>query len=121
MTEPVPHLIRDRNSPCVGLLVRDCQSCQRRLAAASSTAVIERIIPCERAVPHYEVAGWDLNCAITGAVLAELSLESRIDTDMESLFLLGRTETGNPSLDPILKEISAEPAQRNAQYFDVLP
>ena len=36
---------------------------------------------------------------------------------MESLFLLDRTETGDPCLDPILKEIAAEPVQRNAQYW----
>ena len=65
----------------------------------------------------HQVPGWDLNCAVTGAVLAELSLRSRIDTDMESLFLLDRTETGDPCLDPILKEIAAEPVQRNAQYW----
>ena len=58
-----------------------------------------------------------MNCAVVGAVLAELSLKSRIDTDMESLFLLDRTETGNPALDPILKEISGEQVQRNAQYW----
>ena len=58
-----------------------------------------------------------MNCAVAGAVLAELSLKSRIDTDMESLFLLDQTETGNPALDPILKEISREPVQRNAQYW----
>ena len=58
-----------------------------------------------------------MNCAVAGAVLAELSLKSRIDTGMESLFLLDRTETGNPALDPILKEISGEPVQRNAQYW----
>ena len=65
----------------------------------------------------YQVPGWDLNCAVVGAVLAELSLESRIDTDMDSLFLLDDTETGNSTLDPILKEIAAEPSQRNAQYW----
>lgn len=65
----------------------------------------------------HQVAGWDLNCAVVGAVLAELSLLSRIDTDMESLYLVDRTETGNPVLDPILEEISREPARRNAQYW----
>ena len=65
----------------------------------------------------YQVPGWHLNCAVVGAVLAELSLISRIDTDMESLFLLDETETGNPVLDPILKEIAEEPTQRNAQYW----
>lgn len=63
-----------------------------------------------------QIAGWDLNCAVAGAALAELSLQSRIDTDMESLFLLVDSETGDPALDPILKEIAAEPGQRNAQY-----
>ena len=65
----------------------------------------------------HQVPGWDLNCAVVGAVLAELSLISRIDTDRDSLFLMDRTETGNPALDPILEEIAGEPAQRNAQYW----
>ena len=58
-----------------------------------------------------------MNCAVVGAVLAELSLISRIDTDLESLFLLDETETGDPALDPVLKEIAAELVQRNAQYW----
>ena len=65
----------------------------------------------------HQVPGWDLNCAFVGAALAELSLMSRIDTDEESLFLVDRTETGNPALDPILKEIAAEPSQRNTQFW----
>ena len=65
----------------------------------------------------HQVPGWDLNCAVAGSVLAELSLLSRIDTDMESLYLLDKTETGNPVLDPILEEIASEPVQRNAQYW----
>ena len=65
----------------------------------------------------HQVPGWDLNCAVVGAVLAELSLLSRIDTDMESLFLVDQTETGNPVLDPILKEIASEPVQQNTQYW----
>ena len=65
----------------------------------------------------HQVPGWDLNCAVAGSVLAELSLQSRIDTDMESLYLLDKKETGNLVLDPILAEIAAEPAQRNAQYW----
>ena len=64
-----------------------------------------------------QIAGWDLNYAVAGAALAELSLLSRIDTDMESLFLLDDSETGDPALDPILKEIAAERIQRNAQYW----
>ena len=65
----------------------------------------------------YQVPGWDLNCAVIGAVLAELSLLSRIDTDMESLHLVDKTETGNPILDPVLKQIADESVQRNTQYW----
>ncbi len=65
----------------------------------------------------HQVPGWDLNCAIAGAVIAELSLRSRIDTDMESLYLLDDTPTGDSTLDPILKEIADEPVRHNAQYW----
>ncbi len=65
----------------------------------------------------YQVPGWDLNCTTAGAVLAELSLMGRIDTDPESLFIIDRRETGDPALDPILREIVNEPTQRNAQYW----
>ncbi len=65
----------------------------------------------------YQIAAHKMNCAIIGAALAELSLLSRIDTDVESLLLLDPTETGNPGLDLILKEIVDEPVQHNAQYW----
>ena len=58
-----------------------------------------------------------MNCAVVGSVLAELSLLSRIDTDMEALYLVDQSETGNPAPDPILKEIASEPTRRNAQYW----
>ena len=48
----------------------------------------------------HQVPGWHLNCAVVGAALAELSLRSRIDTDMESLFLVDESETGDPALGP---------------------
>jgi len=65
----------------------------------------------------HQVQGWDLNCAVIGAVLAELSIRSCIDTDMESLHLVDGTGTGSPVLDSILNEIADEPVQRNAQYW----
>ena len=64
-----------------------------------------------------QVPGWNLNCAVVGAALAELSLLGRIDTDMESLMLLDGTATGDPALDPVLHRIASEPVQRNAQYW----
>ncbi len=65
----------------------------------------------------HQVPGWELNCAVIGGVLADLSLQSRIDTDMVSLHLVDSTKTGNPALDPILKRIANESVQRNAQFW----
>ena len=71
----------------------------------------------EEAGYFHQVPGWDLNCAVVGAALAELSLRSRIDTDLESLILLDSTPTGDPTLDPILTKIAAESSQGTAQYW----
>ena len=65
----------------------------------------------------HQVPGWTLNCAVIGAVLAELSLRYRIDTDLESLFLNDRTPTGIPTLDAVLSEIADEPERRTTQYW----
>ena len=65
----------------------------------------------------HQVPGWNLHCVVVGSVLAELSLLNRIDTDLESLFLIDATETGNPVLDPALEAIAAEPEQRSTQYW----
>ena len=65
----------------------------------------------------HQVPGWTLNCTVIGAVLAELSLQSRIDTDLESLFLTDKTPTGIPTLDPILAEIADEPEQHSTEYW----
>ena len=64
-----------------------------------------------------QVPGWSLNCVVIGAALAELSLQSRIDTDLETLHVVDQTATGNPDLDGILEEITDEPERRNAQYW----
>ena len=47
-----------------------------------------------------QVRGWNLNCAMVGAGLAELSLIGRIDTDMDSLQLLDSTPTGHGGVGP---------------------
>ncbi len=65
----------------------------------------------------HQVPGWHLHCAVAGAVLAELSLQSRIDTDPEALYLMDATETGDPALDPILKELAEAQTQRTARYW----
>ena len=61
-----------------------------------------------------QVQGWNLSCVLAGAVLADLALEDRIDTDLESLTLLDTTETGDDLLDPVLVQIVADATTRNA-------
>ena len=65
----------------------------------------------------HQVPGWTLNCTIIGAVLAELSLRYRIDTDLESLFLNDKTPTGIPALDTVLAEVADEPDKHSTQYW----
>ena len=65
----------------------------------------------------HQVPGWNLNCAMAGAALAELSLMGRIDTDLESLILLDATATGHPLLDPILREVAGEADSHTARYW----
>ena len=64
-----------------------------------------------------QVPGWNLNCAVAGAALGELSLLGCIDTDLESLTLLDATDTGRPLLDPILREIATETKSHDARYW----
>jgi cytochrome P450 len=65
----------------------------------------------------HQVPGWNLNCTFIGAVLAELSFRYRIDSDLESLFVLDDTPTGIDTLDPILAEIADEPKRRSTEYW----
>lgn len=65
----------------------------------------------------YQVRGWDLNCAIIGSVLAELSLKSRIDTDANSLFLVDATKTGDANLDICLEEITKYKQNASTQFW----
>ena len=52
------------------------------------------------------VPGWSLSCALAGAVLMDLALEDRIDTDLERLILTDATPLGDDLLDPVLAEIA---------------
>lgn len=65
----------------------------------------------------HQVPGWNLNCAVVGGVLSDLSEALRIDTDIESLFVVDSTGTGDPVMDSVLKQIADEPERRNTQYW----
>ena len=63
------------------------------------------------------VPGWDFSCVMAGAVIADLTLENRIDTDLQSLYLLDTTPTGDGLLDPTLEEISKAKDRSDTQYW----
>ena len=54
------------------------------------------------------VPNWSVDRALAGAVLMDLALENRIDTDLENLVLVDSTPLGDSLLDPTLAEIAAE-------------
>ena len=51
-------------------------------------------------------AEWLVRSALGAAVLMDLALENRIDTDADGLFLTDSTPVGDPLLDPMLAEIA---------------
>ena len=63
------------------------------------------------------VPGWDFSCVIAGAVIADLALEFRIDTDLDSLHLIDASPTGDPMLDPTLKTIGEAQGTFGTQYW----
>ena len=52
--------------------------------------------------------GWSVQCAYAGAVLMDLALENRIDSDPETLVLVDPTPLGDDLLDPTLALIARE-------------
>ena len=63
------------------------------------------------------VPEWSLRCALAGAVLMDLALENRIDTDPERLFLIDPTPVGDDLLDPVLASIAQSPETYDARYW----
>ncbi len=117
-----PHSVRQTNPNAKGLNATAVESTGEilNMSATPTLTLPEELILMllnEDNGYFHQVPGWQLNCAVAGAVLAELSLLSRIDTDLDSLFLICNTQTGDPALDPTLEEIADEPKQRNAQYW----
>ncbi len=60
---------------------------------------------------------WSMQCALAGAVLMDLALENRIDTDLESLVLVDKTPTGDPLLDATLDRIAASKDVHSSRYW----
>lgn len=62
------------------------------------------------------VSSWSLNYALAGAVLMDLAMENRIDTDLENLILVDSTPLGDSLLDPTLADIAADET-RDPRYW----
>ena len=60
---------------------------------------------------------WLVRYALGGAVLMDLALENRIDTDTERLFLIDSAPVGDPLLDPMLVEIAEAGRPHDALYW----
>ena len=60
---------------------------------------------------------WLVRYALGGAVLMDLALENRIDTDAERLLLIDSTPVGDPLLDPVLVEIAEPGRTHDALYW----
>ena len=60
-----------------------------------------------------------LNILLSGAVLMDLALQGRIDSDLEKLFVVDATATGEDMLDSALAEIGAADETQNSRYWVV--
>ena len=63
------------------------------------------------------VPEWSLQCALAGAVLMDLALENRIDTDLEQLILVDSTPVGDDLLDPTLARIAQATERHDTRYW----
>ena len=63
------------------------------------------------------VPGWQFSCVMAGAIIADLALKGRIDTDLESLYLVDSTPTGDELLDFALRDIEKSEKVQDTQYW----
>ena len=63
------------------------------------------------------ISEWSLACALAGALLMDLALEGRIDTDPDHLLLLDAAPLGDDLLDPVLEEIAQAEASQHARFW----
>ena len=64
-----------------------------------------------------DVPAPSLDCALAGAVLMDLAMENRIDTDPERLFVVDTTPLDDDLLDPTLERIVASTETHDAAHW----
>ena len=60
---------------------------------------------------------WLRRCALAGAVLMDLALQNRIDTDLRKLVVIDPTPTGDDLLDPILAKLVEQSEVHDARFW----
>jgi hypothetical protein len=55
--------------------------------------------------------------ALAGALLMELALAGRIDTDLDELVVMNPAPVGDPLVDPVLAQLSAAGAARTSRWW----
>lgn len=64
-----------------------------------------------------DVPAPSLDCALAGAVLMDLAMENRIDTDPQRLFVVDPTPVGDDLLDPTLARIVASAETQDTAHW----
>ena len=75
------------------------------------------IIDADSGSIRHSLPAHQRDTVVAGAVLTDLALENRIDTDPERLFLIDRTPLGDNLLDPTLSDIAGETETHDTAYW----
>jgi len=65
----------------------------------------------------YSIPFMTLEYALAGAILMELAIQNKIDTDLKHLMLVADEPTGDELFDKVLAIISKEPKTLNAKFW----
>ncbi len=68
-------------------------------------------------IEEEQIPNRTLRYALAGAVLMDLALEHRIDTDLQALYLTDAMPLGDALLDPVLAEIAAGPESQSCEFW----
>ena len=77
------------------------------------------ILDPENGEIQYSLPEHQLDALFAGAALADLTLENRIDVDVERLFLIDPRPVDDDLLDPVLQDIASETETHDTTYWIV--